>query len=273
MKQLSLFLFITTLIFSPLAFGSVETWSLGLVQILVCVSALFYFLQMQRDSSSFLTVPGLLPLLLLLAFMLVQIVPLPSSLVRIISPAVFQAYAPLISLNNEQSWIPLTVNQKATILEFLRISCYALFYVLTVQMLREGEILRKIIKIVVWLAIGIAFLAIIQKFTSPHAIYWFRQTPLNSGTVGPWIYHNHYAGFMEMVVPLVLALFLFYYPQVHYQESLRARMVSIFSLPGSNLHFFLGFGVILILASVFIALSRGGMICITLIFSWVLGSS
>jgi tetratricopeptide (TPR) repeat protein/O-antigen ligase len=264
MKQLSLFLFIATLIFSPLAFGSVETWSLGLVQVLVGVTAILFFVQMQRNSDSFLTVPGLLPLLLLLVFMLVQIVPLPSSFVRIISPAIYQAYAPLIALNNDQSWIPLTVNQKATMLEFLRISCYGLFYVLTVQMLREGEILRKIIKVVVWLAISIAFLAIIQKFTSPHAIYWFRQTPLNSGTVGPWIYHNHYAGFMEMLIPLVLALFLFYYPQVHYQESLRARLVSIFSLPGSNLYFFLGFGVILILASVFIALSRGGMICITL---------
>lgn len=264
MKKISFFLFITTLIFAPLAFGSVETWSIAIVQFLICITALLYFSQLRINSSSFLKVPGIFPLLLLLGFMLLQLLPLPPSLVRIIAPDIFQAHAPLLSLDQGNNWIPLTVNQRATLLEFLRISSYSLFYILTVQMLRDGETLRKTVRIVVWLAIGIAFLAIIQKFSSPHAIYWFRPTPANSGTIGPWIYHNHYAGFMEMLCPLTLALFLFHRPNIHYRESFRAKVVSLFSLPGSNLHFFLGFGVILIMASVFIALSRGGMISISL---------
>lgn len=228
MKKISFFLFITTLIFAPLAFGSVETWSIAIVQLLICITALLYFSHLRINSSSFLKVPGIFPLLLLLGFMLLQLLPLPTSLVRIMAPDIFQAYAPLLSLDHGNNWIPLTVNQKATLLEFLRISCYSLFYILTVQMLREGETLRKTVKVVVWLAIGIAFLAIIQKFSSPHAIYWFRPTPANSGTVGPWIYHNHYAGFMEMLCPLALALFLFHRPNVHYRESLRAKVVSLF---------------------------------------------
>ncbi|MFH2124029.1 MAG: O-antigen ligase family protein [Pseudomonadota bacterium] len=264
MKKIPLFLFTATLLFAPLAFGSVETWSIAIVQLLICITALLFFTQLRIHSASFLKVPGTFPLLLLLGFMLLQLLPLPPLLVRVIAPNIFQAYSPLLSLDHGNNWIPLTVNQKATLLEFLRISSYSLFYILTVQILRDGETLRKTVNIVVWLAIGIAFLAIIQKFSSPHAIYWFRQTPANSGTIGPWIYHNHYAGFMEMLCPLALALFLFHRPDVHYHESFRSKVVSLFSMPGSNLHFFLGFGVILILASVFIALSRGGMISITL---------
>ncbi|MBU1420035.1 MAG: O-antigen ligase family protein [Proteobacteria bacterium] len=264
MRALSFILFLTTLFFAPLAFGSVETWSIAVVEILVFLAALSYFFQGKHEKQPYLQVPGFLPLLLLILWMFLQLIPLPPPLVKVISPGIYQAYAPLLNLQETSLWIPLTVNQKATLLEALRLTSYAVFYILTVQLLSRNETLTKTVRIIAWLAMAIAFLAIIQKFTSPDEIYWFRPTPENAGTVGPWVYHNHYAGFMELVFPLVLALFFHYRPSFTYQQTLRARTVAIFTAPGSNMHFFLGFGIILILASVFIALSRGGIISISL---------
>ncbi|MBU0943580.1 MAG: O-antigen ligase family protein [Proteobacteria bacterium] len=264
MRSLSLPLFLTTLFFAPLAFGSVETWSIALVEILVFLTAISYFFRGKQEGQALLQVPGILPLLLLILWMFLQLVPLPPPLVKVIAPGIYQAYAPLLDLQAGSQWIPLTVNLKATLLEGLRISAYGVFYILTVQLLSTSEALTKTVKIIAWLAIGIAFLAIIQKFTSPREIYWFRTTPVGSGTVGPWVYHNHYAGFMELVFPLVLALFFHYRPPFTYQQPLRARIAAIFTAPDSNIHFFLGFGIVLILASVFIALSRGGIISINL---------
>lgn len=264
MRAISFTLFLTTLFFAPLAFGSVETWSIALVEILVFLTALSYFFQRRHDKQAFLQVPGFLPLLLLILWISLQLIPLPPPLVKMIAPGVYQAYAPLLDLQETGQWIPLTVNQKATLLECLRITSYAVFYILTVQLLSKSETLTKTVKLIAWLAIAIAFLAIIQKFTSPDEIYWFRPTPENAGTVGPWVYHNHYAGFMELTFPLVLALFFHYRPTFTYQQTLRTRTVSLFTAPGSNMHFFMGFGIILILASVFIALSRGGIISISL---------
>ena len=264
MRTLPFTLYLTTLFFAPLAFGSVETWSIALVEILVFLTALVFFRQKQYREAPLLQVPGLLPLLLLILWIFLQLIPLPPPLVKIIAPGIYQAYGPLLELQETSQWIPLTVNLKATLLEALRISSYGIFYILTVQLLSNRETLTKTVKLIAWLAIAIAFLAIIQKFTSPKAIYWFRPTPEGSGTVGPWVYHNHYAGFMELVFPLALALFFHYRPTFTYQQPLRARIASLFTAPTSNIHFFLGFGVVLILASVFIALSRGGMISITL---------
>jgi len=82
--------------------------------------------------------------------------------------------------------------------------------------------------------------------------------------LAPWVYRNHYAGFMEMLFPIVLALFFYYRPKLRDKQSFRSKAVSILSSPGSNIQFFLGFGVVLILVSIFIGLSRGGIIAANL---------
>lgn len=258
-------LFLGILFFAPLAFGSVETWSIASLEIVIAIAALSYLVLILRKDLIFYQVPGLIPLLLLLLWMALQLLPLPAELVRTIAPAIYRAYEPILELvTNDGQWIPLTVNHKAGLLELLRITSYGLFYILTVQLLSQKERLTQTVRSVAWLAMAIAFLAILQKFTSPHKIYWFRPTAENAGTVGPWVYHNHYAGFMELVFPLVLALFFYYRPKIASKLPLRGRIVSLFSERGSHFYFFLGFGSILILASVFIALSRGGTIAIIL---------
>lgn len=263
-KKTPFLIFLFILFFAPLAFGTVETWSKATVELLIGSTAILYFFQIRKKTAAILKTPGLLPLGLLIGWMCIQLIPLPPAIVQIIAPGTYQIYEPILSIEDSSRWIPLTVMQKASSLELLRISCYALFYILTVQLLSTSTRLTKTVHCVVWLAIGIAFLAIIQKFTSPDKIYWFRLTPAGAGTVGPWVYHNHYAGFMEMLCPLVLALFFYYRPAVKYDQTLRARVAAFFTMPSSNLHFFLGFGVIIIVSSVFISLSRGGVISMSL---------
>jgi O-antigen ligase len=264
MPSLSYTLFLGTLIFAPLAFGSVETWSIGLVEILVFLTSLTYFFETRHKSKVFLKVPGISALFLLLCFMWLQLIPLPPSVVNFIAPAIYQAYVPILEIqNNHQQWIPLTVNQKSTLLEALRITSYVFFYILTVQLLSRKELLNKTVKIVAGLAITIAFFAILQKFTSPDLIFWFRSAA-NATPFGPWVNRNHYAGFMGLLFPLALTLFFYYRPNLSNQRSFRARAVAIFSSPGSNIHFFLGFSVVLILSSIVIGLSRGGIIATNL---------
>jgi O-antigen ligase/tetratricopeptide (TPR) repeat protein len=270
MPTLPWYLFLSTLIFAPLAFASVETWSIACMEILISLAILSHFFLTRYHKETFYKVPGLIPLLLLLLYMLLQLIPLPPGLVKTFAPAVYQAYAPILEFQTEPQWIPLTVNQKAGLLEFLRISSYSLFYVLTVQLLSKSETLTKTIRIIAWLAAGLAFLAIIQKFTSPQEMYWVRGTSQNTDVLGPWVNRNHYAGFMELVFPLVFALFFHYRPPFSYQQSFRKRLVALFSSPGSNIHFFLWFAVILIIASVFVSLSRGGILALTIGFFFFL---
>jgi O-antigen ligase len=259
-------LFIITLIFAPLAFGTVEQWSLLIVQLFIAASIFVFCLQRGPSADKLFHVPGLIPLLLLVGWMGMQIVPLPVSVVKILSPETYQAYKPVYDMLEGDRWMPLSVHVKGTVLETIRITSYIFFYILTVQILCRGDRLKRTVLICSWLAIGVAVIALLQKFSSPGKIYWLRTVTVNAHPVGPWIYRSQYCGYMELVAPLVLALSLYYRPVVSSGESLRRRIAAFFSKDGGNLYILLGFGLLILASSTFISLSRGGIIAFSLSF-------
>ena len=267
MKKIPYVLFISILIFAPLAFGTVEQWSMLTVEVLIGLAVLWFSIQPTNASPHLLSVPGMVPLLLLVGWMILQIVPLPVSIVKILSPSSYEAYKPVYDMLEGNPWMPLTVYQKGTALESLRLVSYFLFYILTIQILTQGERLKQTVKICAWLAIGIAVLAILQKFSSPDKIYWFRPSPSNAHPSGPWVNRSQYCGYLEMISPLALGLCLYYRPLISSKESLRSRVVTFFTITGGSLYIFLGLGVLTLVSSVFISLSRGGVIALSLSFS------
>lgn len=255
-------LFLFTLYFAPLAFGTTETWSLATVEFVIAATGLLLFFPWSKHPAPIYSPPGILPLLLLICWMFLQCIPLPPQLVRLLAPHIFEIYQPLLDIPGAFPWIPLTVHLKASLLEALRISSYALFYILTIQLLSRSSRLKNTVHMVVILALFIAVLAFLQKFLSPHKIYWFRQIPASAwqGALGPWVYPNHYAGFMVMLCPLVAALFIYYRPAARISQTLRERFVSLCSTSGFNPHFLLAFGLLISIASIFLSQSRGGIL-------------
>ncbi len=263
MTNLSYRIFLFILAFSPLAFATVEHWSLMTVEVLSSVAFLFMFVRLKGVGLRFLSVPGLAPLLLILAFMLVQLVPLPASVIRLVAPGNWEVYRLIYEQGGGLDWIPLSVNQKATLQEFLRIASYTVFYILTIQLLRSRKRIKNTLKFVVVLAIFIALVAILQQFTADNHIYWFRAVPSRSPG-GPWVNINQYAAFMAAMSPLVLGLLLFYRPLADDRDGLREQIVAFFASPHSSLYPLFGVGFILMILSVFISLCRGGIITIVL---------
>lgn len=263
MKTTSFLIFIFILCFAPLAFGSVEPWSQSILQFLIPL-ALGCLLLAKDGRETWREIPGLTPLLALLAFMGMQLVPLPIPIIKLISPATLAIYQPIIDLPGGPQFIPITINTKATFNELCRFTTYAFFYILTIQLTSSYKLLRRTLYVILSLAGCIAFFAIIQKFTSPDKIYWFRQAPLTSNPVGPWVYRNHYAGFMEMLIPFGLAMFLKYRPRFKYSLSLREKIFSVLTLPTANRHILFGFASFVMATSVIVSLSRGGIISTTL---------
>ena len=257
----SIFLFI--LAFAPLAFASVEHWSMMTVEILSSVAFLILLVGLKRDGLSFLRVPGGVPLLLILGFMLIQLIPFPPSVIKWLSPQGWEVYRLVYEQGGGVGWISISVNQKATLQEFLRISSYGVFYVLTIQLLRSGRRIRKTLEFVVVLALVIASIAILQQFTADGRIYWIRSAP-GGEPGGPWVNINQYAAFIAAISPLVLGLFLFYRPRAYDKATVRQQIVVYFSSPQSSRHQILGFGFILMNLSVFISLCRGGIVAIVL---------
>jgi len=257
------------LIFSPLAFGTRDPWALAIIE-LCCVLGVLVCIATSQEEVRFYKVPGLLPLGLFLGWLLLQAVPLPVGLVKVISPVTYAVYQDSLGLFGDLNWIPISLAPGKTLAEFFRFSAYALFYWLTIQLLSDREKLKKTVLVVAGLAAGIAVYAIIETLFTNGKIYGFYSGPASNTHVGPYVYHNHYSGFMGLVFPVVLSLYLYYRPQVRY-GSWRERVVEYWSGAAGHLHLLLGFAAILMGTSVFLSLSRGGIISLCLSMMCLIG--
>jgi Tfp pilus assembly protein PilF/O-antigen ligase len=169
-------------------------------------------------------------------------------------------YQGTIGIVEMPAWLTLSVNPMSTLEEFFRYSAYAAFYVLSIQLLTDSRRLKKTVFIVLGLCSFIALQAILQKYMDNGRIYWFRAAPPNSSFTGPYVYHNHFAGFVEMLTPVAIALFIRYRPQIHYGDSWRQRLANSLAQLRFNTHLLLGFAGVLMAVSIFVSMSRGGMI-------------
>jgi len=262
-------IFIFLLIFSPLAFGTVEPWSLGVMEFLSLLSlALFLYWKRREREPSLYDAPGLVPLSLFLVYVLLQLVPLPPGVLRIVSPGTYALYKETLWAADPLAWGSVSIQKKATLSEFFRLASYGAFYILTVQLLAKKELLKKTVGIVAVFSAALAFFGIVQHFLWNNKIYWIRELTMGGGPFGPYVNRNHYAGFIDMVLPLVVCLFIYYRPRYFFNVSLRDRAVEVFSNPRTNQHVLLGFSAVLLATSVFLSLSKGGIIslCLSMVF-------
>ncbi len=256
-------LFFALLVFSPLAFGATETWSLALVGG-GSVAALWLSLrEARRKELPVYSPPGMLPLALFLAYVFCQAIPLPPLLLHLLSPHTWKLYSETVWVVRPGVWMPVSLAPRATLAEFLRVAGYGAFFLLTVQLLVDRKTLKKIPVFLALFGGGFAFVGILQFLLPNDRILWIvRDWPARtSHHFGTYVNGNHYAGLMEMILPVVLAMFLSAQPEYSY-HSLREKIAEFFNHPRANTHILLGFSAILISTSIFLSLSRGGIFSI-----------
>ena len=97
-----------------------------------------------------------------------------------------------------------TVSPYSTRIELLLLLAYLLLFFLGVQAFRSLEDWR----VFVWFGMGLGFVvsvfAILQYLTSNGRLYWFRETHSGGLPFGPYANRDHFAGFVELILPLAL---------------------------------------------------------------------
>ena len=134
-------LFLFTLFFAPLAFGARAEWSFAIVSSCAFGGFLLLLIEKRKNNEPPLyEVPGILPLLLFASWIAIQVIPLPVSIVRLISPATVRLYQETIGIIDPAQWVTISINKRSTLLELIRFSTCIGFYILTVQLLSPEEI-------------------------------------------------------------------------------------------------------------------------------------
>lgn len=259
MEKLSYRILLLLLIFCPLAFGTVEQWSLTIMEGLSFLATFLYLLARALKRQPLYKAPGMLPLSLFLGYMLIQVIPFPQFVIKLLSPNTYEIYQETLGVLDPNAWYSISVNKKATLQEFFRYASYVCIYFLTVQLLTAKERLKTTITVIISFTSALSIFSILQYYTSSRIIYWLRE--VNSSNIfGPYVNHNHYAGLIEMLLPLGIVLFIYYKPRVKLKRSWQEKIVDLFDLEDLNLHLILGLSTLFIGISLFVSMSRGGLI-------------
>lgn len=221
-----------TLLFTALAFGAVESWSIAVLGILVLILAALWIGKAALEKQLTVAIPATAwPLGAFLVFGFLQTV----------SRADETGKRFAVSLDVEATRLALEV-LAVLLIAFL---IFANFFV-------SGKRLLWLRSFFILFGLGLAVFGLIQKFTWNGKYYWLIQ-PSSPPTApfGSFVNHNHFAGYLEMIAPVPLAMFLV--RSVH-------REISVFY----------GFAAAMMSVAIFLSLSRGGMISLLSGFIFVL---
>ena len=174
--------------FTALALGTVEAWSVALFELIVVVLLLLWAAKSIVDKRLEVCFPhAALPLG---AFVLLGL----------IQSIVIRGSDRISSLSMD-----VEATRGATTVTFFLFACF----LIASNFFRTSEGLRSLTNFLVVFGLALAVFALIQHFTWEGRLFWFRPMPVaGAGTGGPFVNRNHFAGYMEMLIPIPLALAL-----------------------------------------------------------------
>ena len=203
---------VTLLFLGPLAAGAVRPWA---IFVLETGAALLFALWVVRQASSgilqFTGNPLFLPMIVFAALIVLQLV------------------------------TGATAYRYQTFSSALLYCAYGLFCFLVVQSLRSSTQIKTLAFIFSTYGLGVAMFALVQSMTSNGKLSWLRTPRFGGWIYGPYVNHNHYAGLMEMLLPIPLVFFLIQRAQ-GWQKAMAAVAAGVMT------------------STVFLSGSRGGMV-------------
>lgn len=106
-------------------------------------------------------------------------------------------------------WVaPVSANPAATQLEWLRWVGVLALAVVAAESVLSATQLRRLCTVVACAGLLIALFAIAQYVTSNGKIYWLVEPSQGGWIFGPYVNRNHFAGLMELWIPVALGLAL-----------------------------------------------------------------
>lgn len=202
------------LMFGPLAFGAVEPWSIFLLETGALMLTLLWLIkQWLDDEITVLWNPLFIPMIAFGVLIFVQIA------------------------------FGISAYRHDSVSGAMLYAAYAMLCFLATQSLIRSSQARKIAVILAIFGAAIAAFSLLQGVAPNGKLYWLRQPRMGGWIYGPYVNHNHYAGLMELLVPIPLVL-------------------SLTRLAPEKERIAAGIAAAIMVGTVFLSGSRGGMLAI-----------
>ncbi|MGE0131425.1 MAG: O-antigen ligase family protein [Blastocatellales bacterium] len=222
-------------VLSVLAFGAVEPWSLAMFELNALLLAVLLALKFVVDPRFDLKrLQIALPVFALVLLGVVQILPFGSS-----API----NAPEDAGINDLTTRALSLDPQATREAVVKLLALAIYFVAALHTLRDSSRRRIALLTLTIFGFVVSIFAIAQRLTYNGMMYWVRPVSAYVAPYGPYGNYNHFAGMVELILPLPLAYALIA------RIGAEQRALWIFSV------------VMMAVATIF-SLSRGGMLAL-----------
>jgi len=178
-----------TVVFTALAHGAVEPWALAVFQFMTVALIALWCVRMIIRSRLSLWIPSTsFPLAALVLMGVIQSIAFTDSV-------------------GQRTGLSLDI-------EATRATVFALFFLfiwflLAVDVLAEKKHRHTLVTFLIAFGVALALFGLIQHFTWNGRLYWIRPlTSQDSSPFGPFVNRNHFAGYMEMLAPLPIAMII-----------------------------------------------------------------
>ncbi|MDO8301901.1 MAG: O-antigen ligase family protein [Sedimentisphaerales bacterium] len=258
-------LLVALLSFMPLAFGARHAWSEELVVILSGLIMMCFLLKLIvcRDSV-FLWTWAYLPIALFLFVAVFQIIALPVDIVRYISPNTVALKTELLGdlpdAQNLLKSMTLGFYSNSTKHDLRLVFAIASVFVVVLNVFRSAERIKRLLAAITVIGGIIAIIALTQDMFGNGKIYWFIDVP-GQAYSGPFINHSHYGQFMNLSIGAAIGLLIVKLRKDFAgKETTSSVVLEYFGSPVSKTMWLLIAVISLDVSTVFISLTRGGMI-------------
>jgi len=259
-------LLIGLLAFMPLAFGVVHAWSKEIVIVLAGAIAICFLFKLvcHRDHNMIWTW-AYVPLGVFLLIPIVQLIPLPAGMVKIISPNTAALKTELLDdLPNAETLlnsITLSFYPNATKHDLRLALAVAAVFVVVLNVFRRPEQIKRLLMAIALIGGTIALITLGQNLFGNGKIYWFVPTRHGGGYSGPFVNHSNYGQFMNLSIGAALALLLVQLHEGFAGKKITPAAISEYLSCGCAKSLWLLVAVMsLCVATVFVSLTRGGVV-------------
>ncbi|HHT9154996.1 MAG TPA: O-antigen ligase family protein [Candidatus Tripitaka sp. YC43] len=284
------------LVFTPLAFGARETWAITIMECISFLALATWLVKMTCEKELVFTkLLFLIPLAIALSLILLQLLPLPARFLGLVSPGTFHLYKeaipdwpegiPFNTIETTASELgiylpshePPSITQTLSLypfdtkIELLKFLTYLSIFFIVINNFVDQKALKRLTMANIFMGLFLAIFALIQYFTWNGKIYWFREQYWLRGEArgfsfpfGPFTNRNHFAGYMEMIIPLTLGQLVAGLLQIEAsgkKAPFKERVFTYFSRDIAIVTFLYS-AIIIMMLSLFFTLSRGGIIAL-----------
>ena len=269
------FILAALLFIAPFAFGIVDPWSEQVALVLVGCMAVLFMLRLLLISDVRVCWHGSYVLLFLFILIVsLQLIALPSDLVRLLSPHTVDIKTNLLSglaiSNLNLSRMTLSFYPNATVHDLRLILAVATVFFIAFNQFTSLASIKRLLTYITVVGGAVAILAVLQFLTQTDKIYWVVPIPPHTlADGGPFVNHSHFSQFMNLSVGAAMSLILIRIRELSMDVQQDFSILGFLRSPEAKSLLLPILTVVLGATAVFISLSRGGIISLLLAGSFI----